>query len=272
MKKILIIAAVVLLVGFVVAKNKHWSSYVCTASKMVSSQFKNNVSPEFEIERLKGEIARLDGDVERMIQDEANLSVDLKDLKRGLDKAKNQLNNTEKTLLDFAKDVKANPDKNFVFLKTTYTPVASKKKLTDDYELYKSLKASVQSKENLVAARQNELDTLKTQRETIVTQKLTFQAQLDQMDADWRTLKNDSHSTSPNFDTSRFTSIEEGLRNLKHKVDVEKEVIGIKSGMPTAKSTQPSVPNHVDPDTVLNAIQNPGSAPSTAEATSGQEK
>jgi hypothetical protein len=59
MKRFLTIAAILLVVGLVVAKNTRVSSYMCTLAKKVQNNMQANVSPEFEIERLDMEIERL---------------------------------------------------------------------------------------------------------------------------------------------------------------------------------------------------------------------
>jgi len=257
MKRFLTIAAILLVVGFVVAKNRQMCSYVCTTGQMLTKQLKGSVSPEFEIERLKNEIAKLDGDVDRLIQDEATLTVDLKEYRADLAKKETALAKTEESLLTFAKEVKSNPDKGFVFTKASYTPVTAKKKLADDFDLYKSQKGSVQSLKNLIGAKEKQYNSLLTHRTKIATQKLTYQAQLDQLSADWATLKNDTNASTPNFDSTRFAQIEQGLKDLKRKVEIEKTVLELKNGMaPPQQDVQVEVGNQIDPDTVLSAIQN----------------
>jgi len=255
MKRFLTIAAVLLVVGFLVAKNRQMCSYVCTTSKMITKQFKGNLSPEFEIDRLKGEIANLDGDVDRMIQEEATLSVDLKYDKQTLTKSEGNLAKTREGLKAFAEKVKANPDKVFVFTNTTYTPVIASAKLKTEYDLFKSQEKSVESLKNLVAAKEKQLNNLKTQRQQLETVKLTYQAQVDQLAADWTILKNDTPAVAAaNFDSSRIALIEEGLKNLKRKVDIDTEAATIKHGLPSAAPAQPAATNQFDPDTVLNAL------------------
>jgi len=272
MKKLLVAAAILLVVGFVVAKNRHVCSYVSTGCKMMSCQFKNSLSPEFEIERLRGEIAKLDTEVDRLIQDEATLAVDLKGYRSDLVAKETALARSEESLLNFAKEVKANPDKGFVFVKTSFAPTTAKKKLADDFDLYKSQKASVQSLKNLVAAKEKQYTTLVNQRTKIATTKLTFQAQLDQLAADYATLKNDSNSSSPNFDANQITLIEKGLKDLKRKVDIESYIAEKKADtVNTNGVTMPEVGNNVDPDVVLDAITNPGTEKSTVKTPNGQE-
>jgi len=255
MKKFLTIAAILLVVGFVVAKNRQMCSYVCTTSKMLTKHLKGSVSPEFEIERLKGEIASLEADVDRMIREEANLSVDLRDSKTDLGKKEAAVVKTREGLKAFAEKVKANPDKGFVFTNTSYTPVVASSKLKADYDLFKSQEKSVESLRNLISTKEKQLNTFKTQRDQIKTMKQTFEAQLDQLAADWITLKNESPSANVSFDTSRIAMIEEGLKNLKHKVDVETEYDRLKNSQQSSKSTPPAATNQIDPDTVLNAIE-----------------
>jgi len=270
MKKFLTIAAILLVVGFVVAKNRQMCSYVCTSAKVLSKQLKGSVSPEFEIERLKGEIAKLDGDVDQLIQDEATLTVDLKEKRAKLAQDETKLAQTEESLLNFAKEVKANPDKGFVFTKASYTPVTAKNKLAYDFDHYKSLKGSVQSLKNLISSKEKQYNSVLTHRTKIATLKQTYQAQLDQLAADWALLKSDNNSETPNFDNNRFTMIEEGIKNLKRKVDIESVAAGIKAETnKTAPAPQVEV-NQLDPDTVLNTIQNQPADKSSVKTTTPQ--
>jgi len=255
MRKFLTIAAILLVVGFVVAKNRQMCSYVCTTSKMISKQFKGSVSPEFEIERLKGEIASLDADVDRMIQDEATLSVDLKYDKQNLAKSEGSLAETREGLKAFAEKVKANPAASFVFANTSYTPVVAGSKLKASYDLFKSQEKSIESLRNLVAAKEKQLNTLKTQRQQIATMKLTYQAQVDQLAADLTVLKNETPSAVANFDNSRIAMIEDGIKNLKREVEIKGVALAIKNGLPGSAPAQPAATNQIDPDTVLNAIE-----------------
>jgi len=271
MKRFLTIAAILLVVGFVVAKNRQMCSYVCTTSKMLTKQFKGSVSPEFEIERLKGEIANLTGDVDRLIQEEATLKYDLT-----VDQAKTKekeadLAKTEASLKAFAEAVKTNADKSFSFTNTSFTPVTANSKLKADYKLYQEQKKAVEYLKKGAASKEKQYNSVKIQREKIFTTQQTYKAQLEQLASDWATLKNETNSTSPDFDANRFTQIEDALNNLKRKVEIEKTVIELKNGQPTPQhNSQTEVGNQLDPDTVLNAINNPPADKSSVKTTTPQ--
>lgn len=272
MRKFITIAAILLVVGLVVARNTRVSSYVCTAAKNIQKHMQANISPEFEIERLDMEIERLKGDVNDLVNQEAVLSVDLSELKQNLESKEKTLAKSEETLLAFANKVKENSNSNFQFVSHTYTPVAAKKKLADDYELYQSQKASVKSMRNLVTAREQQLTTLRNQRQKIVTQQATYKAKLDQLAADWTLLKNEVNSSPASVDNNRFKSIEEGLKQLNRQVEIEKRKADIHGeNHSISGGAAVEVGPQIDPDFVLNAIRNPGDEKTIVGTTNGQK-
>lgn len=271
MKRLVLIAAILGIVGLVVAKNTHLSSCIYTVTKMAEKQLKGSISPEFEIERLKNEIARLDSDVDRLIQQEAEMAVDLDSFKNKLKGREETLKQTKVNLVEFATKVK-NSDSGFQFINVSYTPVTANKKLAADFQLYQSQEASVQSLRNLIAAKEKQYNSLVHKRNTFVTQKQTFQANVEQLEADWAELKNESNAPVSSFDTDRVAMIETGINELKRTIAIKQKEAEIRSEIPSfatspAEATEPQI----DPDVVLNALQNSAQNDNVAVATPKEE-
>jgi len=278
MKKFLLISTVLLVVGaLVVAKNPTIRSYCNVFCKQFKDTVKSNISPELEIERLKMEIARLDKEVPNLVNSLAVMYKDeIEPLQVKVAKSQTKLKAYEQTLLDFAKAVKTNSNTEFVFAKETYSPTRANDKLTQDFTLYQGLKATTQNQEKLLAAKQKHYQIKHDQVTKIKHTQQEFETKLTQLETELALLRtNEAAGTSvvdANFDNTRISVIQDGLKSLQRDVDIMKKAQEIKNEIaPQASTAQPAVTPKLDPQVVLDAITNPANAKSNVETTTPQD-
>jgi chromosome segregation ATPase len=259
MKRTLTIGTIVLALVALFATNRHIRSYLHSAKNIAFTQLKGNISPEFEINRLQDEIRNLDSDLPGMVDSLAALDYDIKQNKAKLEKAQTALASHEKTLLEFAETVKAKGKTQFTFLDQKFTPTTGNKKLARDFALYNNLKATVESQQKLLTAQEQRFQVKFDQISKIKEQKQAFETQLTQLATELELLKNNSNGCEPAIDNSRIALIQEGLANLKRQVGKlqSKHDLYEKLGMTTENAPVNSDPA-IDPDVVLNAINNQG--------------
>lgn len=276
MKRLLTIAAVLLITSLVVASNTEVASYVCTGLKLLAKQATPVVSPEFEVERLKLEIAKLDNEVPRMVNSLATMyKDDIEPLKAKVNQNQKKLKNHETVLLEFAKVVKGNNSPEFVFEKLTYTTSKANEKLTQDFAIYQSLKATVQGQEKLLAAKEKQYSVKLDQVAKIRLTKQEFETKLTQLETDLALLRSNQASgsaTEADFDNERITLIQNGLKGLQREIGILQHTQTINDQIaPAAAKTSASPTPAIDPDVVLNAIQNPGEAKSSVNSVTPQQ-
>jgi hypothetical protein len=277
MKKFLIIAAVVLGIGtFVIARNPVMRSYCSAVWHTCQAQVKGNVTPEFEIERLKLEIAKLDQEIPNLVNDLAVMDQDeIQPLNARVTASQKNLKAREQTLLEFAKVVKSNPSSDFEFAKVKYTSARANDKLAEDFAWYQSLKAQVQGQEKLLAAKQQQYKIKYDQVTKIRQTKEGFELKLTQLETDLALVRAEEATgngvTEAKFDNSRITLIQDGLKNLQRQVNIMKKKTELLHEIAPAPGTPTSAAPKLDPDVVLQAIQHPAAEKSNVQTVSPEQ-
>jgi chromosome segregation ATPase len=253
MKKLVTIAAILVLVGLVVANKHNVKKMIgCPLSQMCCKQN----APEDEIQKLQDEITQLDSQMDTLIKEEARLHVDIKALKAKIPAKEKAFGTAKESLVGFAQAVKENKGKGFEFTNHTYTLVSAQKKLEKDFQLYNSLEAELKSLKNSLTAKEKHYNTLVDQRKNLVTTKLTFQATLDKLSADWAQLKSETSASTPGTDANKLKEIQASLDKLAYEIQVKTEEHTIRNeiaGTPGTPQIEP--PSDINADAVLSKIQ-----------------
>jgi len=267
------IGAILLGVVVLFAGSPLLRSYVKSAWHQTVCKMKGNIPAEFEIERLKGEIAQLDQEVPQLVTALAEMSYDLDNQKKQLQTVQGKLKAHTERLVDFAKAVKNNPNTQFVFAKQSFAPTEANKKLADEYKTFNTMKTIAEGKEKLVAAREKQFKIKLDQVNRIRQQKQEFELQLTNLETELALVKHQPGTPEKAFDNSRITLIEEGLKNLTRQVGIAKKESELKIMLGTGTDNAgPAAGPQIDPDVVLNAIQNPATEPKNdTETTQGDQ-
>ncbi len=204
--------------GGLLLVNGVWRGSVHTAIKRAQARFERNVSPEFELARIRDQIAELTPDMHKNITRIAEEIVQVQSLERRvgdlqarLDTAKNELAHLTTSLEQGVIPVSSTGRK--------YTPADIKDRLRTCKNLERELanvKKVYEAKKEGVEAAKQQLATMKEQKQELEVMAAQYEAQL-------KTLALEQTRAKIKLDDSRLAEIKQSFERLREKIDVQRQ-------------------------------------------------
>jgi chromosome segregation ATPase len=217
------IAAIVVLAGlFVLNKTKlgDWARYGIHQAKEAINR---SVSPEMEINRLEFELTQLQPEIDKNLDTLASLRVEVNDLQGKVSNGRVALEKRYNGLKQAKKDIEAEVVKtNNRGQKMTLAD--QKSAWASDYETYKTAKQTLESNENLLKAKDNQVASLEAQIKKWTNLRDQMKAEIEQIKADLQVLKiKEAENNITDFDNTRLTRFQDSLNELKKNIKVRVE-------------------------------------------------
>lgn len=242
LKKMVILAAIGF-VGVTALRGTKIGSYIRSEVRSAREHAENNIPPEKEIARLRGEVNLLDGDVRRLINHLAKERVGVNEHKEKVDELALKQSRDKELLSARADAIKkaeaasADGTQAVTFGTRPMSISAAKQELKDGVKRYEANQKSLNTQEALLANRIKVRDTLEKQLEAMKNQKAELSAAVDTMEAELEMLKVQQVENKYQNDDTRMAKIKEDLRKLKTRVDVKREELKL---LPAALDEAPA--------------------------------
>jgi len=260
MKKTIALLAAGLVATIVLAKTTHVGSYVKTAWRQAKDVAKQQVSTDFEIERVSQEIGSLDRALDRMIRPIAEHKVAVDRLRREVTEKEAKLAEQKKVLLDATAAVRnAKPNEQLVFADKPYPVEQVKRKIAVDFESYKRFESSVGAQRKLLESKEATLRAAQDQLQTFMSKKRDFELQLAQLRAEHEVNKVAAVGTDVEIDNTPLANIAQALAELKDAIDRDRIVLDTRNGINAVNGIQLNQPQQttaVDLDAIQAHLQN----------------
>src|SRR5262245_33343622 len=205
--------------GALVVTNAVWSGSVVTAWKKARVCVERQISPEFEIERLRDQIAKLTPDMNRHIEKIAEATVDVSSLGRRIEMVQNELDKRQSEILVKTEKVEQG------IVPVGYTPNSLKTRLAADLKAYKTCEKDLANKQKMLEAKKTMLTAARNQLREIQTQRSTLEVQLAEMEAELANVRVAQNACPIQLDDSRLGKIKGDLEKLRETIDVERTKI-----------------------------------------------
>lgn len=219
-------------------------SYMRSEWKAAQERAEASIPPEKELRRLREEIKLLDKDILAVVDEVAKQRVAVKQLEAQTEKLSAEQATFLKNLKDRGTELKARDealrgaqghvtfgDRTFNIAEATKNLEAAKAELEADAKRYKKNQQSLETMQTTLVNRIKVRDSLEKQLAAMKIQKIELTATADELEAQLAALKVQQTESKFQTDESRMAKIKEDLRNLRTKVDVEKEKLSL---MPAA--------------------------------------
>jgi chromosome segregation ATPase len=204
------------------------SSYPATAFSKFRASLKQEVPPEFEIERLKHLIAQLTPDMKQNINRVARMKVAVDNLREDIDSTHARLKDKKDSILAMKQELSSNTTK-VVFRGKTWSAERLQAKLDREFAAYKSAEAEVKAKEKLLDAKERELDAARQQLSEVRKIKQEMEAEVAQMEAELKTIRLSQTRSEFHFDNSTLSQCKQTLADLKNRLKVEKTALEMRA-------------------------------------------
>jgi chromosome segregation ATPase len=215
------IKKLVFLVGGTVAVlalvNSVWSGSVRTAWKRAQAKLERQISPEFELARIRDEIAQLTPDMhkniariaEEMVQVES-LDRRIGDLTVKLDRSKDELAAMTSAIESGAKKVSLGGRE--------LSPAQVKDKL----RTCRNVERELANTQKILDAKKAGVDAARQQLVEMRQQKDQLEVMAAEFEAQWKTLQLEQTRSKLKLDDSRLAEIKGSFEKLRERIDVER--------------------------------------------------
>lgn len=252
MFKKMILVAVVGALAVAAFKSTKVGSYVRNEIRSMQEAAEDQVSPEQEIARLRGEVKLLDEDTIKVVKQLARLQSDQADLEARHKDLQARLGDTAKRKDALAAEARAAEAKEkageatafVVFNDHRYSLAAAKLKLKDLVQSEKDLGKQVAAVQAKVDSQQRIADKLEAQRLEAGRLKATLETTIDELEVEYQGLKLKQMESKYQTDGSRSAEIKESVAKLRKRLDVQRRELALLQDEPAAGA--PTVAESVD--------------------------
>src|SRR5262245_6508112 len=205
--------------GALFVVNSVWSGSVSTCFKRARACVERQISPEFEIERIRNQIAKLTPDMNRHIEKIAEATVECASLNRKIDLVSAELEKRQKDMLAVTEKVERG------IIPVGYTTTNMKDKLARDLKSYKTCERDLANKQKLLDAKQKALEAARTQLRTIQSARQELEVEVARLEAELAQVRAEASASKIVLDDSRLGKIKGSIERLRETIEKEKQVV-----------------------------------------------
>lgn len=236
-KKIVAVTLGAILAVYVLSHTRV-GSYATTAFKQLREDAGNQVSVEFEIQRLKNEVAKLDPDIninrKSVAQEKVALDTlheEVQGLQTKLDEHKGEIRRVSAELKNGARSVS--------FSGQEYTATQATDKLDSMVDSAERFERTVASKKRTLDARERMYEASKKNLLAMRDEKAKLEEQIAELEATYREVQLQQTQSKHQFDCTRLAEIKKSLEGLKTRIKVEKTELELAGELGVSKPSTP---------------------------------
>lgn len=178
------------------------------------------VSPEFELERIRDQIAKLGPDMHDNISRIAEQMVKVEAIERDLQTCQAGQEKRKGSLLAMTDTLEKGDTQRVKF----YGGAGDlKRHLERELKTYKTVEKEIAGKQKVLEAKKQELDAARAQLSEIKEQKAQLESLVAQYEAELATLRLEQTRSKFKLDDSRLGDIKGAFEKLRQKIDVERK-------------------------------------------------
>ncbi|HEY2785902.1 MAG TPA: hypothetical protein VGJ05_13110 [Fimbriiglobus sp.] len=220
-KKILIVAVVVGAAAFVFHGTKV-ASYAKDEIASLRSWCESKVPPEKEIARLRKEVSALDKDIDAVKGKLAREIVECRYIKEDSDKLRVRVDADQERILSAGERIK-NATEQVKYGGRPMNPVKAKELLKADVVRHMNNKKTLENMESNLAAREKIKTILEGQLDELKSKKSSLATAIDSIEVELKDLQLKQMENKYQFDDTRLAHIKDSIRELRKKIDVQRE-------------------------------------------------
>lgn len=203
-------------------------SYVKTAGESVRKAVKNEVPPEFEVQRIKDMVDQLAPEIRQCMHVIAEQQVDIEHLNEQIVAREDGLADQEKILLSMTHDVDSGV-KNITYANHTYTNEEVQRDLSHRFEKFKVAKEALERDRKILKARDKALKSNQRKLDEMLTQKQDLEVKVAELDARLQSIQAQSTISELNFDDSKLAQTKQAIRELNKTLDVRERMLDVEA-------------------------------------------
>jgi chromosome segregation ATPase len=227
LKKIILGVGIAVLIP-VLMFGRDAASYVKTASQSVRKAVKNEVPPEFEVQRIKDMVDQLAPEIRECMHVIAEQQVDIEHLNEQIVAREDGLADQEKILLSMTNDVDSGL-KNITYASHSYTNEEVQRDLSHRFEKFKVAKDALERDRKIIKARDKALKSNQHKLDEMLTQKQDLEVKVAELEARLQSLRAASTVSELSFDDSKLAQAKQAIRELNKSLDVQERMLDVEA-------------------------------------------
>ena len=236
------------LAGFVFGTDMY--SYFTTACTNVREAVKSEITPEFELDRIRNEIDQLMPEIRQHMTVVAEQSVDVKDLDRSIVEKENKLAKQKEAIIALRGDLAGSRDK-FTYRHVSYTRNEVEADLADRFEAFQNGEEAATRDRQILAAQKQTLRANQRKLDSMMGRKQYLSVQVCNLEARLKTIQATEAVNSIEVDDSKLSHVESMISELNHALDVRESLLETQGNVLGRIPVEEEAEVHTD---VVNAI------------------
>jgi hypothetical protein len=217
-KKLLVTAAIVVLVGGAVVKSS-LCSYVSTGYRRAADSVEQSVPMEFQIDRARNMVKDLEPEIRRSMHVIAKEEVEVAELDKRLEQAVNKAEKDKSEIMQLQSDLSSG--KNiFRYAGHTYSEGQVKEDLARRFNRFKTVDGTIESLEQMRNARQRNLDAAREKLTAMISAQRQLQVDVENLEAKLKLVQVAEASSDFQFDDSHLAQAKQLITDIRTRLDV----------------------------------------------------
>jgi predicted nucleic acid-binding Zn-ribbon protein len=203
-------------------------SYVKTAGESVRKAVKNEVPPEFEVQRIKEIVDQLAPEIRQCMHVIAEQQVDVEHLNTQIADRERNLADQEKILLSMTNDVESGRN-DIRYASHTYTNEEVQRDLAIRFEKFKVAREALERDRKILKARDKALQANHKKLDEMISQKQELEVKVAELESRLQSIRAASTVSELAFDDSKLSQAKQAIRDLNKSLDVRERMLDVES-------------------------------------------
>ncbi|MFM7165893.1 MAG: hypothetical protein ACKO3T_11665 [Planctomycetaceae bacterium] len=221
------------------------SSYVKTVGSNVREAVRQEISVEFELDRIRNEVGDLLPEIKKHLKTVASQSVDVKDLERDIAAREASLAQQKDAILTLRKDLEAGHS-NYTYRTVSYSRAEVEADLAHRFASFCTAEDCVKRDHQILTAQRDTLRANQRKLDTMLSRKQDLAVKIAQLEARLRQVQAAEAINSMQVDDSQLAQVEQLIRDVGHALDVRESMLEtegqVLGRIPVEEASQPAEP------------------------------
>ena len=214
--------AATLVAAFIFGKDMF--SYAHTACDNVRSAVKAEITPEFELDRIRSEIDKLMPEIRQHMTIVAEQSVDVKDLQRSIAEKSEKLAGQKEAILALRTDLDSEQSE-FTYRQVSYTRNEVEADLAERFESFRLGEEALDRDRKILTAQRQTLRANQKRLDSMLGRKQDLALHVSQLEARLKTIQASEAVNSIELDDTKLSRVEAMIKDLNHSLDVRESLL-----------------------------------------------
>ena len=199
-------------------------SYARTMCGNVREAVKSEISPEFELDRIRHEVDNLMPEVREHKKIVAQQVVEVRDLEARIREKSSELVTQKAAILTLRTDLESGRDE-YRYHQVSYTRNEVESDLADRFEAFRRLEDSLERDHSILAARKKTLRANQQKLESMIGRKQNLAVQVSELEARLNVIQATETVQAIEMDDTRLGRVEKLISQLNHDLDVREAML-----------------------------------------------